>query len=197
MASPVTIQPATKDTRLDKSFPTTNYGTTADLYVGNFIYKDFIIAFDCDASVPAGATIVLATMSLYARLVGAGRTINCYRLRRTDWVETEATWNNYKTDTAWGTAGALNATTDHDTTDGASSDSLSSAGWQDWTVTAQVQYARDNVSGITHFFVVDLVPGSSAQQIYRSSDDAAAEQRPKLYIEYTVPSTFIPKCVFF
>lgn len=43
-----------------------------------------------------------------------GAAFNCllYKLRRADWVQAECSWNNYKTSTAWGTAGAKNTSTD-------------------------------------------------------------------------------------
>ena len=200
MASPQTIQPSTIDTYLRSAAPDSAYGSSQALNVSPLgtDLKHLLVSFDFSASVPSGVTITLATLSLYANTVTAGRTIGCSRLRRTDWVETEANWNLYKAATNWGTAGALNTSTDHDTTDGADSASLSEAGWQAWTVTAQAQYARDTVAGIAHFFLRDTGATATAPQAYRSREYTAITANcPKLYIEYTVPSTFIPKCVFF
>lgn len=190
MSSPVTIQPSTADVDLEYGAPASNYGAATTFVVrpASTTRKHALVSFDFSASIPSGAIITLATLSLYATAVATGRTIGCYRLRRGDWVESQATWNNYKTSTAWGTGGALNTTTDHDTTDGATSASLSAAGWQKWTVTAQVQYARDSVAGVAHFFLRDTGATATAQQTYCSRRYTInTSLRPKLYIEYTVP----------
>lgn len=190
MASPVTIQPATADTYIYDGAPTTNYGSLAyfSIKTDTGTVRHVVLSFDFSASVPAGATITLATLSLYAYTVAAGRTIGCFRLRRTDWAGSQATWNRYKTDTDWGTAGALNTDTDIDAADAADSASLSSAGWQNWTVTAQVQYALTNVAGIAHFFLRDTGAANAAGQGYRSSQYATDTTLcPKLTIEYAVP----------
>jgi hypothetical protein len=187
MASPVTIQPSTADTWLAVNFATTNYGAHNDVHLSATAdaTSNVLVSFNFSASVPAGATITLATLSLYAAVYASGRTIGCYRLRRTDWVEAQATWNIYKTGSNWGTAGALDTSTDHDTTDGATSASLSAAGWQNWTVTAQVQYARDNVAGIAHFFLRDTGAAADKTQRYSDKETVNTTLRPKLYIEYT------------
>jgi len=148
-----------------------------------------LISFDFSASVPAGATITLATLSLYAFAVASGRTITVNSLRRSDWVETEATWNVYKTGSNWGVAGAKSDLTDYMTSYAATSASLSAVGWQNWDVKDQIQYARDNKAGIIHLLIWDA--GSSElkyQQYYSREYTNNTSLCPKLYIEYTVPS---------
>ena len=199
MASPQTIQPATADTYLRSDQADTNYSASTQLVVCSFSAsaKRSLISFDFSAVVPSGATITLATLSLYADTGKTGRTISCSRLLRTDWVVAEATWNHYKGTTDWGTAGAKNTTTDISTTDVATADSVASSNWLVLTVTAQIQTARDSIGGIAHFCVADEGDSDTAAQNFASSEATTASYRPKLYIEYTVPSTFIPKCVFF
>jgi hypothetical protein len=187
MASPVTIQPATADTYLRSNAADTNYSTAANFNVAHVstIYYHALLSFDFSASVPEGATITLATLSLYFAGTGSGNTVACYRLRRTDWIPAEATWNHYKGTTDWGTAGAINTDTDHDTTDGASSNTPEAGAWQDWTVTAQVQTALDSVAGVAHFYLE--YTGASANLQYSSSEDTTPSLRPKLTIEYKIP----------
>lgn len=189
MASPQTIQPSTTDAYLSASAPTNNFGTDSALRVGYVTAsnKRSLLSFNFSAAVPAGAVITSAILSLYAGSYWAGRNIGCYRLLRTDWVESQATWGIYKTGSNWGTAGALNTSTDYDTTDGATSASLSAAGWQNWTVTAQIQTARDSVGGIAHFVLADTGTSNAAYQAYESKNSVQTTLRPKLYIEYTVP----------
>jgi hypothetical protein len=189
MASPVTIQPATADTYIQSSAADTNYDANAALAVCNFFgtVKSALLSFDFSASVPAGATITSATLSLHSdsSITTGNMTIYCYRLRRTDWISAEATWNYYKGTTDWGTAGALHVDTDYDTTNGVSSTTPTGPNWQNWTVTAQVQSALDTYSGIAHFKIVDT--DANSLQSYRSSNYATENLRPKLYIEYKIP----------
>ena len=190
MASPQTIQPSNIDTRLSGAQPTTNFGTDdlvvveiAAALVGRGIFK-----FDFSSVVPTGSTINSAIFSVYNVTTNGDRTLTCYRLRRTDWVETEATYNIYKTGSNWGTAGAKNTSTDIDTTNSATATATS--GWVAFTVTAQVQTALDSVSGVAHFLLADegSYPGSFKSQQFASRSYATTSVRPKLYIAYTEPA---------
>lgn len=190
MASPQTIQPSTIDTYLREASPTSNSGTATSFTVSPTTASRTrsILKFDFSAVVPAGAVITLATLNLYCQSVLASRTITVYRLLRTDWVEAQATWNIFKTGSNWGTAGALNTTTDITTTDAATSASLSAAGWQAWTVTAQVQTALNGVAGVAHFLVADVGATATGNNAYRTREWVTdTTQRAKLYIEYTLP----------
>lgn len=191
--SNVTIQPSNADTSLFMNAPTTNYGTNTKIYVLGYYAAgnnkiSSILKFDFSAVVPAGATITLATLSLYCLQSVASRTITVYRLLRTDWVETGATWNVYKTGSNWGTAGALGSGVDFTPTDAASATSVAADGWLNEIVTAQVQTALDSVGGVAHFFVADAAASSGGvSNNYSSNNDATTTLRPKLYIEYTLP----------
>ena len=190
MASPVTIQPSTADTYLQQSAPnSTAGGTSTFLYInsGAIQGNNIILSFNFASSVPAGAKINLATLSLYANEVTSGRTIVCDRLRRTTWSEAATTWNQYQSGGYnWGAGGALDSATDHDTANRASSASLGvAAAWQSWSVTEQIQYARDNVSGVAHFLLRDPAGDAGGFQGYYSNNHANTALRPKLYIEYS------------
>jgi hypothetical protein len=190
MASPVTIQPSLKDTRLYQYSPTTNFGTQADLYTwARTDFKSRVLeSFDFSASVPTGATITTATLSLRFDYPTPGHTLTVYRLLHTDWAETEATWNVYKTGSAWGTAGATNASTDYTATDAATAASRSSAGWLGWDVKNQAQTALDSVSGVAHFLLEDSGADEDGSNTFRSKENSYEPYRPKLYIEFTTPS---------
>lgn len=188
MASPVTIQPSTIDAYIEQNAATANRGTTINLNAtespGQNRYS--LVKFDFSAFVPAGATITLATLSLYCLATASGRTIGVYRLLRTDWVEMEATWNVFKTGSNWGTAGALNTSTDYTTTDAATAASVAVGQWLNETVTAQVQTALDSVGGVAHFLIKDTGADAYVANGWSSRDNTTAANRPKLYIEYTV-----------
>ena len=191
MASPQTIQPAIADTSIFQANPTSNYGSLDSVYVAAYAgdRRKVILKFDFSAVVPAGQTITLATLSLYCSTSRASRTITVYRLLRTDWAETQATYNIYKTGSDWGTAGAYNSSTDFTTTGVATATSVAASNWLNETVTVQVQTALDSVSGIAHFLLVDEGTWTAGQNIYNSDEYATANLRPKLYIEYAPPWT--------
>lgn len=189
MANPVTIQPSGKDTYLNQYAPTTNYGTAISFSVQSrtgYKYRA-ILSFDFSAVIPAGATITLATLSLYCTQGYVTRTITVYRLLCTDWVETEATWTIYKTGSNWGTAGALGSGVDFTPTDAATAVSAVGGQWLNETVTAQVQTALDSVAGVAHFLVADMGGSASNTMMYRPREYTTASLCPKLYIEYTLP----------
>lgn len=192
MASPQTIQPDSPDTYLSSYNPTNNYSAAANLYVSAYSIAKAraILKFDFSAVVPDNATITLATLTLFSTYSSvAGRTITCYRLLRTDWVYNQATWNIYKTGSNWGTAGALNSSTDYTTTDSATAKSIR-ANYLSWNVTAQVQTARTSVGGVAHFLLADVGADSTDATYYAKYNDTGGGGglKPKLYIEYTVAS---------
>lgn len=189
--SSVTIQPSGIDALLIENAPTTNYGTLASLGVRPLTSNRnrAPLKFDFSAVVPAGVTIILATLSLYCNAYQASRTITAYRLLHTDWAETEATWNQYKAGSAWGTAGALNTDTDITTADAATAASVAIGQWLNVTVTAQVQTARDSIDGVAHFLMADVgATAAGAGNFYDSREATTEANRPKLYIEYTLPT---------
>jgi len=189
MASPVTIQPSTIDTTPYEGSKTVNSGNDLYIYVSptTAARRRALLKFDFSAVVPAGATITLATLSLYCPLALASRTITVYRLLRTDWVETIATWNIYKTGTSWGTAGALGSGVDFTPTDVATAASVATGQWLNETVTAQVQTALNSVGRVAHFLIVDEGATNANYNYYTSRENATTANRPKLYIEYSSP----------
>lgn len=190
MASPVTIQPSGSDVRLAEDTPNSNYGGNAYLETQTTIShrQDSLLAFNVSAVVPAGATITLAILSLLCQGTVASRTITVYRLLRTDWVGTEATWNVYKAGSNWGTAGALGSGVDFTPTDAATAASVAAGQWLNETVTAQVRTALDSIGGVAHFLVADVGAAVAGANIFYGRRYATTGNRPKLYIEYTVPA---------
>jgi hypothetical protein len=187
----IVIQPSTADTYINKANKTTNYGTATAVNVvpTGTVQAQILMSFDFSASVAAGATIKSAVLRLYNHIMVDNRPIACYRLRREDWVASQATWNIYKTSNSWGTVGALNTTTDHDTTHGATSTTRSVEAWQPWVVTDQVQDARDNSSGIVHFVLMDTGSTDTATVGYCSRDYTTdALFCPRLEIVFTLPA---------
>lgn len=191
MSSPVTIQPSTADTFLSEANPTTNYCNDVSIQSSPG-YPPRLrspFSFDFSAVVPAGATVTKAILSLYSWAYTTGRTLTVFRLLRTDWVELEATWNQFKAGSAWVAAGALGVESDYTVTDLAIAASPSVAAWVTWDVTNQVKTARDTVGGVAHFLLADTMNiSSSATNTFRSRNYVTDPTlRPKLYIEYVMP----------
>jgi len=191
-----TFQPnsAGEDNYLDSSASTTNYGTGDTIQVG---YSDFdpiaryrgLLEFTVNwaADFPATWTILSATLSLYVYSMGITETYYASRLIRLDWSETVSTWSIYKTATSWTTAGCGSPGNDYSTTD-QTTKSISGTGWQDWTVTNQVSWARTNTANVG-FRVADS--GGTGYHIILaySSDYGTAGSRPKLIVNYAIPPT--------
>lgn len=110
------------DTWLDNTNVTTNFGTSGDMYVGEYSsgsqVSRSLIKWDL-SSIPTGSTITGATMRLRdigTNLSSNNRSMKVYRCLRA-WVENEATWNVYSSGNSWATAGAGNTTSDREATD--------------------------------------------------------------------------------
>ncbi|MGH6999371.1 MAG: DNRLRE domain-containing protein [Phenylobacterium sp.] len=103
---------ATIDSSMDKEAPTNNYGALVFLWLGANVSggsktenRRSILNFDVSSL--AGATINSALLRRAIQSsTGGGFAATVYRCTRpADWVEAEATWNNYKSATAWTAAG--------------------------------------------------------------------------------------------
>jgi len=187
----LTVQPSGKDTYIWDGAADTNYGDLTLLTIegstANIIRS--LLQFDI-SSLPAGAVLTAATLYLYyyAAQQGTptGRTYNCYRVLRRDWVELEATWNIYKTGSNWTTAGCGNTTDDYTTADGASATVPAVTNWMSWNVLAQVQTAFAG-SFEAAFRISDNVEDSATRhqaRFYSNNYVGDTSLCPKLIIEY-------------
>lgn len=192
----VTKQPSDADTRIvSDAYQNTNFGSEVGTWVAHKETPQIdrgLWKFDFSADVPAGATINTATLSLYYATsfgVSSGQTEWVYRVTQTAWTDLGATWNKYNGATAWTTAGG-----DFTTTDGASTTVPASTGvWMAWTVTAQVQYALNSVSGVAHFLgKLATESGFKGTYFYSKNYTTDLTLRPKLVIDYTEPSVGQP-----
>ena len=105
-----------KDTWLEAYAPTENKGNNTTLCVSNYgdeISKPDRIIINATLPVKSGYSIDKIRLALYkySSTVFPTFYLNAHVLNRTDWVETQATWNIYKTGSNWTTAGGdYNAT---------------------------------------------------------------------------------------
>lgn len=196
-----TFQPATADSYIQSNNPTTNSGSseTIVLYTssGGETKWRGILKFDVSALIPPSSDIASAKLNLYYSSFPTGddpvgSSITAYKVRRTDWVEGEVTWNNYKSGSAWGTAGASNTTTDIDTSKTGTGTVPASAGWIEIDVTNIVKDAIDNVSDIAHILVqwTNESPGVIHHiNCHSSNYTGGASLKPKIVINLTPNTT--------
>ena len=93
----LTIQPCSADAHLSSFSPNSNYGSSTAMYISPGVPS--LVSFSL-AALPSGAIVSSATLGInvyQATASPVGHTYRMWRLRRTDWVESQATWNSYKT----------------------------------------------------------------------------------------------------
>lgn len=144
-----------RDTHLEDEYPTTNYGTNIVNYAGvdapskgeeNVMHM--LLLYDLKAYIPAGATITAAAWWIYVASIGGFEGPYEYRIRRitrTDWVEMEATWNQYKSGINWTTAGGDMSTPLISFGD------ITTTGWNSYDILTMVSDAWSNRGGICTF----------------------------------------------
>lgn len=183
---------ASKDNYMSSGHATTNYGGVSILRVG--VDSDpethrSLLEFDIDwgTDIPDDATITAATLELYIELNNDadGRLYFAQRLRRLDWSESTSTWNNYKTGSAWTTAGAGSSSSDYTTSGQASKyvpagDSV----WMSWDILAQVQYAQTNTVNVA----CRIIDGTEVTEHTVQFSSIQSSNKPKLTITYTTPA---------
>jgi hypothetical protein len=200
----LTLQPGPADgldTRIFALNPTKNYGVGVDFSIGEYKaaagdIRRSLIKFDL-STIPAGAAIVSATLTLTLKVAGGdyasnNRAARVYRTKRA-WVEgtrydavdsppTGATWNRYDLTNNWSTAGGFHADD-----------------CEQVSIGSHTMLTTD-AAGSTHDFVLagatkadlDLGNGwmlkmdTEVDDLYEfySSDHATAAWRPKLVIDW-------------
>jgi len=186
----ITFRPPTADNWLQQDNADANMGNSTELDVRSHSGKNCraIVKFDMSGIIPDGATVISATLSLryweYDGTNPSDRTYKVYRLTQTAWTEGGSTWNKYDGTNSWTSLGG-----DYTTAD-ASSASVPSRtpSWMSWTVTAQVQYAVNNVGKVAHFLIRDQTEDAATQYLakFHSKEYATPGLRPKLDVTYAV-----------
>jgi hypothetical protein len=196
LADTFTSQPGSSgvDTYLSSYDTTSNFGNSVTLQVGetnaasNRVSRA-LVKFDL-SSIPASATINSATLSLWqtAELSDNDTTIRVYRSLR-DWTEPGATWNLYKSATNWGAVGGFDATDSEQTDIGSLALTGTEAnGEKQWTLTASAIQEITTGAFTDNGFLLKTDAETNDQYQFRSSDNTTAAERPKLLIDYSLPT---------
>jgi len=158
---------------LDKNNPDLNessftFGRAQQYSDGNWI-RDLLRFTTPNLS----GTISDIKLYLYAwDIQASGSTVTCYKCLRTDWVESEVTWNIYKTGSNWTTAGCSGAGTDYDSSEVDSMSGPAGAGYVNF-----VLYGTGATNPITpawnttyNFLIKDDEGGTGGYAIYHKEN---------------------------
>ncbi len=191
-----TYQPSSKDNDINSYYPTTNFGNWQDEFFWlddrEIVIGRLILEFDI-SDIPSGATFTQGDLLLYYYGYGgsdpSGKTTWAYKLSRTDWVESESTWNIYKTGSNWTTAGGDYVTS---SPSGGSANMPASYGWVTWDIQSIVEDAYDNSNDVEVLVKYASenasVANRSQSKIYPKEYTTDTSKRPKLTVTYTVSS---------
>ena len=167
-------QPAeasSKDTYVDSSFPTTNYGTSSLLKVaaGGSSTRQTIIQFDDVGGLPQDSIVSSATMGLYRVDNLNSSTMESYAITSA-WNEATVTWNSRP---------PIEASPETSFTPG--------AGWVQFDLTKRV---RKWVQGEATNYGILVKFVANGNLSFKSSNDGVASQRPYLDITYVVATRY-------
>lgn len=203
----VTLQPGSsgKDTEITSLSGNqgNNFGARTDFHVGTASGAQWkaLVEFDL-SSLPPGVIITSATLSLYCANEESSRD-DAITVRRglTQWFEgvkngsapdagqDGSTWShrNANGSISWGAAGGLEGT-DYATTPTDTTPVTGTGVFIDWDVTVDVQgFVNSSFTNFGWWFIrPDSVNGH--RKFFTSSDSATAAQRPKLVIDYELPT---------
>jgi hypothetical protein len=186
----LTIQGSGADTWINGYAATTNYGSGTYIqpyYNSVTSYRGRALVNMSLSEVPTGALINSADFSIYYYEYDTyspeGDTYYVYKVRRSDWVDSEATHNIYKTGSDWGTAGCTNTTSDIDTSVSSSATWRTGYGWQTFDVQDIVE---DAISNSVNFNVRISTETAGIPHAYSKEYATDTTKRPKLVINYTV-----------
>jgi len=192
----ITLQPGASDgvdTNIREPNPNINYGTDATMYVAHGDAdgerRNSLIKFDY-SSIPKGSQIDEMELTLYVSAVSSN-TVYAYRIL-VPWTEGGATWNSRDGTNGWNSAGCNGSGTDRDTS---SFDSVAipsnTPGYYTWTFSnggqTMMQAHFESNQGI--LLTDDLNGTGSARSVtFATSDEATANRRPKMVVDYTPPT---------
>ena len=187
-----TFQPdegASKDCYLDQAGPDAPHATNAFIYVRNntsWWWWTGLIAFDMSIIPPAA---VIESASLYLWCYGVvqnNRSVSVHRIL-VEWDET-ATHNKRKTGVSWNVPGCGGSGTDHSATLMSSVSRDSTGEWEFVLNVSEFQAMFDDGAGYKGMRLRINATTSNEYRDFRSSNYAVSAQRPRLVVNYSLPS---------
>lgn len=176
----------TRDTTINQWFPTNNFSHLATLALRAPAVASPLLRFDLSGVVPAGSTILDATLSLYADTSTNQHPLEAraYQLLRS-WEVTEATWNRASTAQAWQVPGAQGSG-DRVPTPLAMTVVTAGGQWYVWNVTSATAAWVQNPAS-NYGLVLEATGPAQVQYDLAASRWGVPGQRPKLTITYVEP----------
>ena len=163
------------------------------IYTTGRPYANTLIQFDFSL-LPEKAIIQDATLAMYAPSTGAreGFQVAAYRLLR-PWDESTATWLMADAVTPWAEGGALKAGVDYDPTplDTVAIPIGFHNDWLTWNISDAIAYWGEHPDQ-NYGVLLKGVNGSLQLLVYSSEYNAAAEQRPKLLVDFSLQARPTP-----
>jgi hypothetical protein len=163
------------DSDVDQSSPTSNFGSSSDLYVrsksGSGNRRTFVKFNLTNCTIPTTATVTAATVSLY--LSSAPGTSRTWEIRRANaaWTEGGITWNNQPA------VGAVTSSTTTGTTGGVR---------RTWSVGVDVEAFTNGSATNNGWRISDAVEndGASPEGKFASQEWGTGADRPLLTVTY-------------
>jgi hypothetical protein len=182
---------ATADSNINAASPSSNYGTVAEVNIvrgGTASSERAVFLFDF-SSIPSGVTIESAALELtIVNNPGLDKTIAVHRVAQTSnrsWVESQVTWQEYKTGSSWTAPGGDFVATPTD------SELVSGSAVATSVVTFQVLSDAQSfyTTPSTNFgwLIKDsLEPAASTGEhvFFATRENATADYAPKLVLTY-------------
>ena len=180
----------TKDTFLRSSQVSLNFGADVDLIIqkGSLGAKQWmLLEFDLSSV----ANKVISAVLRLSVSTSDNISINwaVYRLRRLNWIESEATWIDFAIVQSWSTAGAEHLVDDRDTSISLTGTlPAETTGWYSFgDIRAHARDAIDNHSGAMAIIVVQTGINSGALWKFHSKENGDDALIPQLVISTSKP----------
>lgn len=167
---------ACPDTYLYGYAPNTVYDAASAMFVGQTASGEYRALIRFPLTKAQGSTFSTATLSL-TRSSGAAFPLRAYRLRRTNWMSSQATWSVYKSASPWGLPGAKSAALDY------YPDLFAESSSGIFDVTALLQAAIAEGQTNLDLLIVDPAPVPRRYNGFYSSNGVYADWYPWLKIE--------------
>ena len=206
-ATPITMGGDFRDTYIENESVDLNHGADIAFTVGISnakiapYHKRPLIYWDLTKFLPADAAIVSAIWHIYIQSSTELEAANywIHRVRRTDWVEDEATWNIYKTGSNWGIAGCAHTDTDVDNVNPTPLQLGNLLGYLAWETIDLTTFAADawaNRGGILTFRFGRFDVGTADGFLVISAKERDNEYVHHLRVTYTLSGKTFEAFVF-
>ena len=180
----------TTDTYINGWDTLTNYGLYSFLQVNEDGTQRVLIRFEL-IGIPAGATVISGTLSLWAaeRQVAStqdGPQIGAYRVKRA-WNANEANWDYASADVLWGERGCDSRSTDRSSEASDAQEVLEVERWYDFDITQMVQEWRSVPE--ENYGLLLIGEGSTSSRFkFCSAQYWDPQYYPKLSVSYVPPT---------